>query len=447
MSFSRRIRWSVLAIALSLGLVAASCARNVTTDPANSGTAQAPGSDGPATTKSTSQPTSGNDPTQTTPGPATSSEQTATSEPSTTATSSDATTAPAPDSSDVAPPVERDFTAVTEAVNEFVVARGLDGAGLIIVHEDDGVVYEDYFGTFSPDRISLIASTSKMISAGVVMRLHEDGVLDVNAPIDGVVDWAAGNPDLTPAQLISNSSGLVGLRPDPRYAPYLCQWTASDTLQSCGQTVFNSAADDADQAPPDTEFRYGGAQWQVAGAVAESTSGKTWNQLIDEIYVEPCGVDSLGYISLGALATTHRGYPDGFGGAPSSVTPSSNPSIGGGAHITVGDYGKLLLMHLRGGRCGDDQVLSQASLDTMHSDRIGDVYDGNTDSRNTGYGMGWWINRNTGRLTDPGIWGSISWLDLEGRYGAYLVIEDKAGPGEALQRQIESLVDEAVTGG
>lgn len=372
-----------------------------------------------------------------------------TTEAASTTTAPDSTTTAAAEEADE--PVEEalpvgDFTAVTEKVETLVDTLGLEGAGLIVVDEEDGVLYEEYFGSFTPDRISMIASSSKMISAGVLLRLQEDGLLDINAPIEGNVDWAVGNPDITPAQTISNSSGLVGLGPNLLYAPYLCQWGVPNTLQECGEAVFSGADDDGDQIPPDTEFRYGGAQWQVAGAVAEAVSGKSWDQLIDEIYVGPCAVDSLGYISLGAVLTGAPGYPVSFGGDPSSVTASANPNIEGGAHISAGDYAKLLLMHLRGGRCGENQVLSQESIDTMHADRISAAYDGDAGDSETGYGMGWWINRETGRISDPGAWGAVPWLDLDDGYGAYLIIEDESTTGQAMARDIEGLIHTAVTG-
>lgn len=339
------------------------------------------------------------------------------------------------------------FDEITETVQAFVDSSELEGAGLIIVERDEGVLYEEHFGSFDADRISMIASSSKMISAGVLLKLQEDGLLDIDAPVEGQVDWAVGNPDVTPAQLISNSSGLVGLGPNLLYAPYLCQWGVPNTLQECGEAVFTTADDDADQVAPDTEFRYGGAQWQVAGAVAEAVSGKSWNQLVNEIYVEPCGVDSLGFISLGAVLNGAPGYPVAFGGDPSSVTPSENPNVEGGAHITTGDYGKLLLMHLRGGECDGTPVLSQSSLDTMHADRIAAVYDGDANSEDAGYGMGWWVDRSTERISDGGAWGAVPWLDLDDGYGAYIIVEDLSATGQALKTEIEKLVHEAVTNG
>ncbi|MEM8924267.1 MAG: serine hydrolase [Actinomycetota bacterium] len=347
----------------------------------------------------------------------------------------------------VAEPDADPFDRITATVEAFVEDEQLEGAGLLIVDVDDGVVYEEYFGAFGPDRISLIASASKMISAGVLLKLQQDGLLDLDAPVEDQVGWAVGNPDITPAQLVSNSAGLVGLRPDPLYAPYLCQWAAATTLQQCGETVFTTTADDDDQIPPDTGFRYGGAQWQIAGAVAESVSGKSWAELIDEIYVEPCGVESLGYINLGAVLTASTsGYPTVFGGEPDSVEPSDNPNIEGGAYITAPDYATLLLMHLRDGTCGDEEIFSRQSLDTMYADRIDEVYDGDAWGGDFGYGMGWWIDRTTGRIADPGAWGASPWLDLDDGYGAYLIIEDSSDNGEQLSEQLTDLVHAAVVG-
>ncbi len=337
-----------------------------------------------------------------------------------------------------------DFDAVTQAVQAFVDENGLTGASLIVVHRDDGVLYEEYFGEFEPGRISLIASSSKMVAAGVLLRLQEDGLIDLDAPVADQVEWATGNPDVTPAQLLSNSSGLVGLGPNFLYAPYVCQWSPDGTLNECATQIFTTADDDSDQITPDTEFRYGGAQWQVAGAVAESASGKTWDELINEIYVEPCGVDSLGFISLGSVLTGSPGYPTTFAGDPGGIEPTQNPNIEGGGYVSMSDYAELLLMHLRGGTCGSTQVLSQESLDTMHADRISTVYGGDAGGSDVGYGMGWWIDRDTGRIADPGAFGTVPWLDLDDGYGAYLVVEDDSDTGQTLKEQIEEMVHTAV---
>ncbi len=309
---------------------------------------------------------------------------------------------------------DADFGEVATTMDAFVAEQDLTGAGLVIVDPDEGIVYEHYVGEdFGPDHLSLIASSSKMLTAGVLMRLHDQGVLDLDAPVAEAVDWpgADANPEVTPAQLLSNSSGLVGLLPNPTYVPYLCQYLIAGTLTECGQRIFTTTEDDAEVVPPDTEFRYGGGQWQVAGAVAEVASGRSWAELIDETYVQPCGLRDLAYNNHFAQAVSTGGpfdYPTGFAGDPSTLAPTENPNMEGGAYVSPRDYAELVRMHLRGGVCDGGRVLSEESVRRMHTDRVVSTYDGelgpaggdDTDRPGfLGYGLGWWVGTTTSSRT------------------------------------------------
>ena len=333
-----------------------------------------------------------------------------------------------------------DFSVIGPIVDAFVAEQGLNGAGLIVIDQEDGVVHEEYWGEFSADRISLIASSSKMVSASVLMRLDDDGLLDVDAPIADVVEWGAGNPTVTPAQLISNSSGLIGLQDGFQYESYLCQFIPDGTLLDCAEQIFTTPDDDAAVIPPDTEFRYGGAQWTIAGAVAEAASGQTWAQLVDDLIATPCGLDSLGY-----NIPTGFAYPVGFNGDPSTLPRTDNPNPEGGAYVTAPDYAQLMLMQLRGGMCGDERVVSSDAIDRMHADRIAEVYDGDAwDDPTSGYGMGWWVNRESGRISDEGAYGTVPWLDLDDGFGAYLVVEATSAVGRSLADQLYEPIEAAV---
>lgn len=334
-----------------------------------------------------------------------------------------------------------DFSAFEQSIQGFLDQNPeLAGAGAILVDRHQGVIYKKSFGAFSDDRIYLLASASKMIAAGVLMNLADQGLLDVDRPVADVADWGSGNPSITPAQLVSNSSGLVGLLPNPVYAPYVCQYVFSGSLQDCARQIFTTPDDDADVIPPDTDFRYGGAQWQVAGAVAEVASGKSWAELIREIYVEPCELETLGFnnhfIQLSASESGNPfSYPAGFDSNPGNLEPTDNPNMEGGAYASIGDYGKLLQMHLRGGLCGDHRVLSEAAVRRLHEDRIAG-YGGETGSPFEGYGMGWWVDRNTPGLTsDPGAYGAFPWIDEERGYAGFFALEATSTIGSLLWAQ------------
>lgn len=344
----------------------------------------------------------------------------------------------------------RDFTEFDSAMEAFLDVEGLSGATAVVVHEDDGVVHLQGYGEFPDDRISLIASSSKVLSVGVLMRLHDDGLLDIDVPISEYLGaWGEYKTDITVAQLVSNSSGLFGLTDGPFYGPYLCQYLPGGSLQMCSEEVY-TADDGDDRVPPDTQFRYGGGQWQIAGGVAEVVSGKSWAELIDEIYVQPCLLEDTGYGnpfaqglgSDGGITDGTLPYPSFFMGNPDNLTPTTNPNIEGGAYTTVSDYAEILLMHLRGGLCGADRVLSVASVERMREDRIADAYDGDTGNPGlNGYGLGWWIDRDSDVVADGGAYGASPWLDLGRGYGAMLILEADFTVGGRMRQQMQPILE------
>ncbi|MFT3923248.1 MAG: serine hydrolase domain-containing protein [Myxococcales bacterium] len=350
-----------------------------------------------------------------------------------------------PEGADVPAPAEPDaglevpafdFTAFDEQVDAFLKANSLRGASAVVVHRDFGAVHTRGYGEYDRDRLYLIASSSKILSVGILLRLADQGLIDLDRPLRNyLTDWQGNKESLTVAQLLSMSSGLTGLMDNPLYGPYLCQFVGS-SLTDCAKEIY-AANDVADRDDPDTAFHYGGGAWQLAGGIAEQVSGKSWGTLVEETYVDPCGAESLGYqnqfgqsfvegLGIGVIA-----YPGFFKGDISALTTTKNPSIEGGAYVTVGDYGKILLMHLRDGRCGRAQVLSPTAVKRMREDRIGEVYGGETgNDLFPGYGMGWWVSRDQpGLVLDPGMYGAAAWIDEPRGYAAFVAIEGALGMG------------------
>jgi len=332
------------------------------------------------------------------------------------------------------------FDSVDQVVGAFVQSQALNGAAVTIVDRDEGIIHESFHGEFTPDRVVLLASSSKMVAADVLLALQDRGLINLERPLTEFVDWADGNPEITAAQLLSNSSGL---RTEWSFSPYGCQWSLLGTLSDCGVEIMSTPADDDVVRAPDTAFDYGGAQWQVAGAVAEAVSGRSWADLVEESLSEPCGLTSLGFTNPWAALPNGAGnsYPPGFDGDILLLPTTLNPNIEGGGYANSRDYARLLLMHLRGGLCGDTRVLSESAIASAHEDRIARVYDGSAGA-STGYGLGWWIDRNSGRRSDEGLYGSYPYLDLEDGYGVHILIEKQSWVGSALAEQLFDLVDD-----
>jgi len=323
--------------------------------------------------------------------------------------------------------------------------KRIHGASAVIVHDKLGALHSRGYGDYAADRLYLIASSSKILSVGVLMRLADQGKLDIDAPIGTYLsDWGQTQASsISVAQLVSNSSGLPSLAEvsaaanDPKspFLSNLCQYNDAGKLQDCGKTLY------ATEPPrkPDSMFAYGGSQWQLAGAIAERVSGKHWAELIDETYVSACDVPSLGYTNQFARGGTS--YPTFFMADEANLPVTENPSIEGGAYVTAPDYGKLLLMHLRNGVCDDKRVLSQAATERMRKNRL-KAYGGTTgNAAQPGYGLGFWTDGSERVVTDAGAYGAYPLLDLDRHYGMFIVIELSSEVGVRLGNKVKPVLD------
>lgn len=330
-----------------------------------------------------------------------------------------------------------DFGAVDEAVAAFMADYPtVEGVTLAVVRGGDGQIYEKGYPELGRDRISMIASTGKVLSAGVILTLVDEGLLDLDRPVAQYLDWGDYHSAVTMRQILSMMSGLTPLFwfSDVCY-PARCECDPATSIQECGRTVFQ---DESASIAPGAEFRY--SRWQLAGAVAEIVSNMSWGELVRRKLVAPCGLPNTGYRS------TFPEYPEAFDGDPANVPETENPSLGGGAYTTVNDYSKVLLMHLREGLCGQARVLSPGMVRAMQEDLVPEgvvMPDWRPEAIN--YGMGWWkYEDEPGLLIDSGAYGARALLHPDEDWGAILIIETTSADGRELRKRLVPVIRAAV---
>lgn len=130
-----------------------------------------------------------------------------------------------------------------------------------------------------------VASISKLIVAMAVMRLVEEGRLDLDADVSEALGWRLRNPAfpdqaITLRLLLSHRSSLTDridyvLPLDADMAHVLAQPGAWDT-----------------DYPPGTFFRYANFNFPVVAAVMETVTGERFDRLVDRLVLEPAGVDA-----------------------------------------------------------------------------------------------------------------------------------------------------------
>jgi CubicO group peptidase (beta-lactamase class C family) len=319
-----------------------------------------------------------------------------------------------------------DFSAIDTRFQRFLDdSESYDGISYTLVDVEQGVVHEVALGNHSLDIVVLLASASKMPAASLLMAMNDDTSLnfDVEQPIGNYLPWDGVYSDRTTVQLLSNTSGipgLVNLAFGGPTGPHSCQGDPATLLELCAEIIYTTEL--AGTVPPETNFDYGGSQWQLAGGVAEQTTNKSWRQAFDQYVAQPCRLEVFQYGNLGVDWSILGFDTTAWTGNPDSLTGLDNPSIEGGAISNLQDYARLLLMHLRDGECDDGKVMSPTSVDTLQLDRSSDLPGNFTDF---GYGMGWWISQALpGVVMDPGLYGSIGWLDTERGIGGFVAVDD-----------------------
>lgn len=299
------------------------------------------------------------------------------------------------------------FALVTTRVQALVQQQNLPGASVLILR-GDSTLYQQTFGAYNLDTRVPIASASKWLSAAVIARLVDRGVLRWDDRIDRYLpDAPADKRAITLRQLFSHSSGLPGEEMG-------CLGNASLVMQDCVNEILAMPL----AYSPGTGFAYGGLSMHVAGRMAEVASGQRWDDLFRAEVATPLGLTQTDY----AFFSTTPGY-----------VPVSNPRISGGVRSTLGDYGRFLRAILARGAVDGRQWLSPALIDQMTEDQTRGATIISTPLPGAyGYGVGQWRERigSDGRallISSPGAFGFYPVIDRELGYAGIFMTRNALG--------------------
>lgn len=228
-----------------------------------------------------------------------------------------------------------------------------------------------------------IASITKLVVALGVMRLGEEGRLDLDRDVSDYLGWRLRNPafpdrPLTLRLLLSHRSSL---KDDVDYAIPL-------GTELCAALANPAAFDPAH--PPGAYFRYSNLNFPVIASVMERASGERFERLMARLVLRPLGLDACfnwttcTHAVLGRAVVLYDGagqaIRDDLGGQPPACPVLAPEGVAcdlaayplgsngalfspqGGLRISVRDLATLGRLVLNGGRHGGGQFLSEASI-------------------------------------------------------------------------------------
>ena len=276
-----------------------------------------------------------------------------------------------------------------------------------------------------------LASISKTVTTTAVMRLVEQGQIDLHAPVrryvpDFRVADDAASRDVTVWHLVTHTSGWEG------------QLSAADKGDETLARFVAGLATNMQLAPPGAAWSYNNAGFAVAGRVIEVVTGKTFSDAIDDLVFRPLGL-KLAFTRVGDVvahwpAIGHVVSPDGTPGMQRTFTLGSTLPAGGVA-MSMDNLLEYARFHLGDGAGADGtRVLTRATLDEMKKTQL----------RKQGYdedmGLAWHL-RTVGGVRTAAHGGTFSGhillLELVPEKNFALAILTNAGTGWRLIQDVE----------
>ncbi len=184
-----------------------------------------------------------------------------------------------------------------DSVDEILQKNLLRGSfnGAILVAKEGQVVYEKYIGLKDPrikgmDSITAetpfqIASTGKTMTAAAVLKLWEEGKLQME---DEVTKWFAGfpYPGVTVKSLLNHRSGL------PEYLYFMEHGGWNRQQQATNSDILNAMIQwkPAKAASPDRRFQYCNTNFVLLALIVEKVTGESFPSYMQKTFFKPLGM-------------------------------------------------------------------------------------------------------------------------------------------------------------
>lgn len=332
--------------------------------------------------------------------------------------------------------------AALRLIDEWLQPQGPRGVGAAVWHAGQ-VVAERYVGEarpgtpVDPGTIFGLASVTKPVTAAVVMRLVERGVVSLDEPVGRLVpEFRAGpgadaggeqttNPELerlrptvTPRQLLAHTAGLPEDTGD-RESRYVDQPGLADVVDQMCRLPLRFA--------PGEELLYSNAGYAVLTRLVERLTGEEFWQVARREVLDPLGLADTVARPGPELEPRLADLADAAGPGTDWETYNSPywRSLAlpwGGLYGTPQDLVRFAAAFLPSG----PRLLSPAARDLMTADQVGGVPGGVESAKvrwpRASWGLGWELKGDkrrhwTGELTSPATFchfgqaGTLLWAD------------------------------------
>lgn len=277
-----------------------------------------------------------------------------------------------------------------DLMREIVAVPGVVSASLALI-DDERIVWSETFGVIDkasqtppgPDTMFAIGSTSKMFAGLAVMKLVDQGKIDLDTPlVHYLPDFhmlSSEYTQVTPRMLLAHAAGFPGgdYRNDVTYAPQA----------GFAQQVLATLATQRMKFTPGEMATYCNDCFTMIDRLVAAVSDQhSYTRFVREEIFKPLSMTHTRFAEAPFPPGSYAQYY-----LPDSVTPDlqiyTNSYPAGGIYSTPNDMARVATMLMNGGRFGGVSILSEQAVAEMGRDQTQDlVFNPVTGDS---FGLGW----------------------------------------------------------
>ncbi|WP_082602130.1 serine hydrolase [Phenylobacterium sp. Root700] len=278
-----------------------------------------------------------------------------------------------------------------------------------------------------------IGSDAKAMTATMIARLVDRGVLSWSAPLKTMLPGVSMRPEyesVTLADLLSHRAGLRDLDDTADAAMIEAAFVDTRPLPQQRLAFAGVVLNEAPIGPARGESAYSNSDYLLAAAVAEQATGKSFEQLMQDEVFHPLGMSVV-------YAPSERGQVLGHReGKPLTGIRADNPPLfapAGAVKLSMGDWARFAIDQMAGEK-GRGALLPAAAYSTLH-----------TPQGDTASALGWGV-RNTWPAKAPirllmhagsnGYWDALIALAPDSEGGVLIVANGGGDEVEGVQTGI-----------
>lgn len=267
-------------------------------------------------------------------------------------------------------------------------------SGVALVARDGEVIHAKGYGTATgdvPNNVHTafhVASVTKQFTAAAIMQLVEAGNLDLDISINDYLPEKYSTPtwdDVHVHHLLSHSSGIADYAVTRDYYDVIDGFCLGDTVDGMLRDAMSKDLEFA----PGTKYAYSNIGYTLLGAIIEHQTNTPYDRYMQENILEPMGMHSSrihieGHVPVENEAAGHRWDEGKRQHVKDDVVSLPVTAPDGGLVTTLSDF--LQWIRLYAG--GNQNILTQTSINTMTTSQIAMERGGSVDGYGYGIGVG-----------------------------------------------------------